>query len=62
MGENPKSSALNKYCQAHEVKNLFVTDAGAFVTSPDKNPTLTILALSWRASEYLLAEARKGNL
>jgi len=62
MGEDPKSSALNKYCQAHEVKNLFVTDAGAFVTSPDKNPTLTILALSWRASEYLLAEARRGNL
>jgi choline dehydrogenase-like flavoprotein len=51
MGDNPKSSALNKYCQAHDVKNLFVTDAGAFVTSPDKNPTLSILALSWRASE-----------
>jgi choline dehydrogenase-like flavoprotein len=46
-------SVLNKYCQAHEVKNLFVTDASAFVTSPDKNPTLSILALSWRASEYL---------
>jgi choline dehydrogenase-like flavoprotein len=44
------------------VKNLFVTDAAAFVTSPDKNPTLTILALSWRASDYLLDQARKGNL
>ncbi len=62
MGDNPKNSALNKYCQAHDVKNLFVTDAAAFVTSPDKNPTLSILALSWRASEYLLEQAKKGNL
>jgi choline dehydrogenase-like flavoprotein len=62
MGNDPSSSVLNKYCQAHEVGNLFLTDAAAFVTSPDKNPTLTILALSWRASEYLLDEAKKGNL
>jgi choline dehydrogenase-like flavoprotein len=62
MGDDPKSSALNKYCQAHDVKNLFVTDAAAFVTSPDKNPTLSILALSWRASEHLLEQAKKGNL
>lgn len=62
MGANPQSSALNKYCQAHDVKNLFVSDASAFVTSPDKNPTLSILALSWRASEYLLDQAKKGNL
>jgi choline dehydrogenase-like flavoprotein len=62
MGNDPASSALNKYCQAHDVKNLFVTDAAAFVTSPDKNPTLSILALSWRASEYLLEQAKQGNL
>jgi choline dehydrogenase-like flavoprotein len=62
MGNNPSTSALNKYCQAHDVKNLFVTDAAAFVTSPDKNPTLSILALSWRASEYLLQQAKKGEL
>ena len=62
MGDSVKTSALNKHCQAHDVKNLFVTDAAAFVSSPDKNPTLTILALSWRASEYLLDEVKKGNL
>ena len=62
MGNNPKTSALNGYCQAHDVKNLFVTDAASFVTNPDKNPTLTIMALTWRASEYLLSEAKKGNL
>ena len=62
MGNNPKTSALNVFCQAHDVKNLFVTDAASFVTNPDKNPTLTIMALAWRASEYLLDQAKKGNL
>lgn len=62
MGNSPKTSALNGFCQAHDVKNLFVTDAASFVSNPDKNPTLTIMALSWRASEYLLDEAKKGNL
>lgn len=62
MGAGPKTSALNQYCQAHEVKNLFVADGASFVSNADKNPTLTIMALSWRASEYLLGEAKKGNL
>jgi choline dehydrogenase-like flavoprotein len=44
------------------VKNLFVSDAGAFTTGPDKNPTLNILALSWRAAEYASEQARQGNL
>ena len=62
MGADPKTSVLNGYCQAHDVKNLFVTDGASLVTNPDKNPTLTILALSWRASDSLLDEAKKGNL
>ena len=62
MGANPRTSILNGFCQAHDVKNLFVTDGASFVSNPDKNPTLTILALSWRASEYLLDQAKKGNL
>ena len=62
MGSNPKTSVLNQYCQAHDVKNLFVTDGAAFVTNSDKNPTLTIMALSWRASDYLLEQAKKGTL
>ena len=61
MGNNPRTSVLNQYCQAHDVKNLFVTDAACFVTNPDKNPTLSIMALSWRASEYLLDQAKKGD-
>jgi len=62
MGTNPRTSALNGFCQTHDVKNVFVTDGAAFVTNPDKNPTLTIMALCWRASEFLLQEAKKGNL
>jgi choline dehydrogenase-like flavoprotein len=62
MGSSQKTAALNSYCQAHDVKNVFVTDAACFVSNPDKNPTLTIMALSWRASEYLLDQAKKGNL
>ena len=42
--------------------NLFVTDGACFVTNADKNPTLTIMALTWRACDYLLGEAKKGNL
>jgi choline dehydrogenase-like flavoprotein len=62
MGKDPKTSALNQYCQAHEVPNLFVADAGPFVSSPEKNPTHTIIALAWRTAEYLAEEMRKGNV
>lgn len=62
MGADAKTSVLNEFCQAHDVKNLFVTDGAPLVTNPDKNPTLTIFALSWRASEHLLDQAKKGNL
>jgi choline dehydrogenase-like flavoprotein len=62
MGSDPKTSALNKYCQAHDVKNLFVCDAAPFVSQPDKNVTLSIVAFAWRASEYLAEEMRKGNV
>ncbi len=62
MGSDPKTSALNQYSQAHEVKNLFVCDAAPFVSQPDKNVTLSIVAFAWRASEYLAEEMRKGNV
>ena len=62
MGSDPRSSVLNAYNQAHDVKNLFVVDGAAFSSNPEKNPTLTILALSMRASEYILDQARKGDL
>lgn len=62
MGDDPKRSVLNKFNQAHDVKNLFVVDGGAFVSQADKNPTWTILALSMRASEYIIDELKKQNI
>lgn len=62
MGDDPKTSALNKYAQAHDCKNLFVVDAGSFVSQADKNPTWTILALSWRTSEYIIDQLKKQNI
>jgi choline dehydrogenase-like flavoprotein len=62
MGDDPKKSALNKYCQAHDCKNLFVVDAGPFVQQGDKNATWTILALAMRTAEYILAEKKKQNI
>ncbi len=62
MGTDPKRSALNRYCQAHEVKNLFVVDGASFPTSTEKNPTLTILANAWRATDYMAAEMAAGRV
>jgi choline dehydrogenase-like flavoprotein len=62
MGDDPSTSVLNKHSQAHECKNLFVVDGGQFVSQADKNPTWTILALSWRASDYIVDQLKKQNL
>ena len=58
----PKHAPLNKYSQAHDCKNLFCVDGGPFVSQADKNPTWTILALSMRASEYIIDELKRKNL
>jgi choline dehydrogenase-like flavoprotein len=62
MGNHPRSSVVNKYCQAHDVKNLFVADGGPLVSQPDKNPTWTILALAMRTSEYIAEQRKTGSV
>jgi choline dehydrogenase-like flavoprotein len=62
MGTDPRTSVLNSFCQSHDVKNLFVTDGSTFTTSSEKNPTLTIMALSLRAADYIKEQRRKGDL
>jgi choline dehydrogenase-like flavoprotein len=62
MGSDPKRSALNKWSQAHDCKNLFCVDGGPFVSQADKNITWTILALSMRTSEYIVDEMKKQNI
>ncbi len=61
-GEDPKKSVCNGWNQSWDVKNLFICDGGPFASNADKNPTLTIMALAWRACDYILDEANKGNL
>jgi choline dehydrogenase-like flavoprotein len=62
MGNDPKTSPLNQWSQAHDCKNLFCMDGGPFVSQADKNITWTILALSMRASEHLVDELKKQNI
>ena len=62
MGDDPKSSVTNKYQQLHDVDNVFVVDAGPFVSQADKNCTWTILALSMRASEYIVDQLKQQNI
>ena len=62
MGNDPQKSALNKYQQAHDVKNLFVVDAAPFVSQGDKNVTWTILADSMRTSEYVIGQVKQKSL
>ncbi len=62
MGNDPKTSVLNRFNQTHDMRNVFVTDGAAFVGAANQNPTLTILALTIRACEYLAEEMKRGNL
>ena len=62
MGDDPRKSVTNQWCQTWDVPNLFLTDGAPFVGNADKNPTLTIMALAWRASDHILAEMKKGSI
>jgi choline dehydrogenase-like flavoprotein len=62
MGDDADTSVVNRWCQAHEVKNLFVADGGPFVSQADKNPTWTILALSMRTANYIVNQRKAAEL
>ena len=62
MGSDPATSVTNQYGQAWDIPNLFITDGGVFATKAHKNPTLTILALAWRNSEYLAEQLGRREL
>lgn len=61
MGANVRDSVLDKWGAAWEASNLYITDGAAFASSPDKNPTLTIMALAMRSSEHLADRLAKGD-
>jgi choline dehydrogenase-like flavoprotein len=62
MGANPKTSVLNQFQQTHDVKNLFVMDGSGFTSGACQNPTLTIMALAVRSTDYVLQEMKQGSL
>lgn len=61
MGNDPKKSVVDRFEKLHDLDNVFVVDAGPFVSQADKNPTWTILALSWRTSEYIVNQFKQQN-
>jgi choline dehydrogenase-like flavoprotein len=61
MGSDPKTSVVNEFERLHDVENVFIVDAGPFVSQADKNPTWTILALSWRTADHIIDQFKKHN-
>jgi choline dehydrogenase-like flavoprotein len=62
MGNDPKKSVLNRFNQSWDVKNLFVTDGACFVSSGCQNPTLTMMAITARACDYIVDQYKKGDV
>lgn len=62
MGADPRSSVTDKWSRTWDVKNLYVADGAVFANTASKNPTLTIMALAWRAADHLIDEMKKGNI
>jgi choline dehydrogenase-like flavoprotein len=62
MGAESRDSVVNKWCQTWDVDNLFVADGGPFASNADKNPTLTIMANSWRVADHILERMRRKEL
>ncbi len=61
MGADPKTSVLNSFCRTHDIPNVYVFGGGCFVSTGDKHPTLTMMALTARGCDSLIEAARKGE-
>ena len=62
MGADAAHSVTDRWCQTWDVPNLFVTDGAVFASNADKNPTLTIMALAWRAADRILERMKRKEL
>ncbi len=62
MGMDRSQSVTNRHSQAWDVPNLFITDGAPFCSNADKNPTLTIMALAWKAADFMMESMKKGDL
>lgn len=61
MGNDPKTSVLNKWNQMHDVKNVFITDGSCMTSSACQNPSLTYMALTARACNFAIEELKRGE-
>ena len=62
MGNDPKKSVLNAFCQSHDVSNLVVADGSGFVSSACQNPTLTMMAITVRACDHLVERFKRNEV
>jgi choline dehydrogenase-like flavoprotein len=62
MGNDPRTSVVDKYHRAHDVPNLFMVDGSSFVTSGRNQPTCTIQALAYRAADGIVQQAKRGEI
>jgi choline dehydrogenase-like flavoprotein len=62
MSADPRDGVTNAFGQAHDIKNLFISDGSTLSTPGAANPTLTIVALALRQAEYIAAQAKARNI
>jgi choline dehydrogenase-like flavoprotein len=62
MGNNPKTSVIDKFHRTHDIPNLFIVDGSSFVTSGSGQPTMTIQALAFRAADAIAGFAKRGEI
>jgi len=62
MGDDPATSVVDRHHRSHDVPNLFLCDGSSFVTSGRGQPTMTIMALAFRAAEHIIATARNNEI
>jgi choline dehydrogenase-like flavoprotein len=62
MGDDPQTSVVDRWHRSHDVSNLFICDGSSFVTSGRGQPTMTIMALAFRAAEHIARAARANEV
>jgi len=62
MGDDPTTSVVDSKHRSHDIPNLFICDGGSMVTSGRGQPTMTIMALAFRAADHITAAARNGDI
>ena len=62
MGDDPRTSVVDRDCRTHDVPNLYVVDGSVFPSASEKNPTHTIMALAARAAEHIAGRMQRGDL